>query len=194
MVKYWHSKEATGRDKNIKHSAENDALLKASKTASLVNSRTIHLWSSIRNNELQLNSHTLRVVNLINWTGWKVIRCECFVLQPWKFQPSTEYESDHSADGRCGCCRCNRISILVIHMPHKYIIKTLVTCNNSLDWLTECKFLWCASSQTDQSGLWVLADRPVVIEYNHNTNYPACKLLRGFALWEKQSNSWRKAE
>lgn len=44
-------------------------------------------------------------------------------------------------------------------MLHKYIIKTLITCNNSLDWLSECKFLWCASSQTDQSGLWVLADR-----------------------------------
>lgn len=37
--------------------------------------------------------------------------------------------------------------------------KPLVTCNNSLDWLSECEFLWCASSQTDQSGLWVLADR-----------------------------------
>lgn len=60
--------------------------------------------------------------------------------------------------------------------------KNLVTCNNSLDWLTECKFLWCALSQTDQSGLWALADRPMVIEYNHNTNYPACTLLQGFAL------------
>lgn len=90
---------------------------------------------------------------------WKVIRWQCFVLQPWKFQASAEYESDHSADGRRGCCCCNRISSLVIHMLHKYIIKTLVTCNNSLDWLSECEFLWCASSQTDQSGLWVLADR-----------------------------------
>lgn len=91
-----------------------------------------------------------------------MIRWQRFLVsQPWKFSgASAEYESGYSADGRCGCCRCcYRISSLVIHMPHKYIIKTLVTCNNSLDWLSECKFLWCASSQTDQSGLWVLADR-----------------------------------
>ena len=89
-----------------------------------------------------------------------MIRWWRFVLQPWKkFQASAKYESDHSADGRCGCCCCYRISSLVIHMLHKYIIKTLVTCNNLLDWLNKCKFLWCASSQTDQSGLWALADR-----------------------------------
>lgn len=101
----------------------------------------------------------MRAVNLINWASEKWSDDNVFVLQPWKFQASAEYESDYSADGRCGCCCCYRISSLVIHMLHKYIIKTLVTCNNSLDWLSECKFLWCASSQTDQSGLWVPADR-----------------------------------
>ena len=37
--------------------------------------------------------------------------------------------------------------------------KPLQTCDNFLDWLSECKLLWRAASQTDQNGLWVVADR-----------------------------------
>lgn len=101
--------------------------------------------------EVYLINRVYKNSDLITWRG--------FVLRPWKFQASTEYESDYSADGRCCCCCCNWISTLVIHMLHKYIIKSLVTYSNSLDWLSESKLLWRASSQTDQSGLWVLADR-----------------------------------
>lgn len=67
-------------------------------------------------------------------------------------------ESDYSADGSRCCCGFNGISSLVIHMLHKYVIKTLVTCNNLPDWLSEFQLLWCVSSQSDQSGLWVLVD------------------------------------
>lgn len=111
----------------------------------------------IANNELQLNS---RRGKSNQPSVWKSDQMTVFCITALeKFQASAEYESDYSADGRCGCCCCYRISSLVIHMLHKYIIKTLVTCNNLLDWLNKCKFLWCASSQTDQSGLWALADR-----------------------------------
>lgn len=74
---------------------------------------------------------------------------------------------------------CHTYAALIYH-------QNLLTCNNLLDWLGEYTFRRRAPSQSGQSGPLLLARQaPVVIEHNQNTNYPARKLLQGFALWEQ---------